>query len=110
MFSEALRNQILYDFECFLVHFQKGLLRRIEACMRGAFMFKNIEKPWFLYDFRYLKALILKLIQSMFRSIFPMPFGNRLNIDFGRILKAMGEDSEQENLLEPYEKNHRIFI
>ena len=70
---------------------------------------KHKENTWFLYDFRYLKALILKLIQSMFRSIFPMSSEGRLSIDFGRILRAMGEDYEQENFLKPYEQIHIIF-
>ena len=38
-----------------------------------------------------------------------MPSEGRLRIDFKRILKAMGEDSEQENFLKPHEKNHIIF-
>ena len=83
--------------------------RRIEACFPSAFSFKNIEKQSFLYDVRYLKALLLKLIQLMFRIIFPLPSEGRLNIDFMRILKAMGEDSEQENFLKPYEQIHRMF-
>ena len=45
----------------------------------------------------------------MFQSIFPMPSESRLRIDFKRILRAMGEDSEQENLLKPYEQIHIIF-
>ena len=89
--------------------FQKGFLSRIEACMRGAFMLKSMENTWFLYDFRYLKALILKLVQTICGSIFPMPSEGRLSIDFQRILRAMGEDSEKESLLKPYEKNNIIF-
>ena len=53
MFSEALRKQIFYDFEWFFVPFQKGFLRRIEACMREASVLKNIENTLgFLYDSR----------------------------------------------------------
>ena len=53
--------------------------------------------------------MLFKLIHFMFRSIFPMPSEARLRIDFRRILRAMGEDSEQENHLKPYENNSLIF-
>ena len=52
-----------------------------------------------------MKALILKFIQTIFESIFPMHSERRLSIDFHRILSAMGENSEHENILKPYEKN-----
>ena len=51
----------------------------------------------------------MKLIQTIFGSIFPMPSEGRLRIDFGRILRAMGEDSDQENVIKPHEKKHIIF-
>ena len=71
IFSEALRYTILFDFECLFVTFQRGFLRRIEACMREASVLKSMIKPQVFIRFSLIECFDFEAYSGNVSKPFP---------------------------------------